>query len=162
MLGRTAPRFFLAATRSSRSPLLRSASAIGSTSFTRYVNSSAPSPPPAQPSPSSSATEVSPEESNPELETNATPVESHGFQNEPIVETSEEAREIISTQAPNRATTWARSQEVRANAMSGPRFEQTLMQTQVCLLNTPKLSLPRLSAMVATNSPFFNANGIPS
>ncbi|RDL38185.1 Uncharacterized protein BP5553_05618 [Venustampulla echinocandica] len=43
------------------------------------------------------------------------------------VDVGERARVM---QAPNRATTWARSQEPRAKAMSGPRFEQTIMEAQ--------------------------------
>jgi NADH dehydrogenase (ubiquinone) Fe-S protein 6 len=34
-------------------------------------------------------------------------------------------------QAPNRSATWSRSQNPRAKAMSGPRFEQTIMELQV-------------------------------
>jgi NADH dehydrogenase (ubiquinone) Fe-S protein 6 len=33
-------------------------------------------------------------------------------------------------QAPNRATTWASNQQPREQAMVGPRFEQTIMETQ--------------------------------
>jgi hypothetical protein len=35
-------------------------------------------------------------------------------------------------QAPNRAEVWSRSQQPRAAAMSGPRFEQTDFELQVC------------------------------
>lgn len=41
------------------------------------------------------------------------------------------AERIRSLQAPNRATTWAASQQPREQAMVGPRFEQTIMETQV-------------------------------
>lgn len=34
-------------------------------------------------------------------------------------------------QAPNRAEVWSRSQQPRASAMTGPRFEQTIMEYQV-------------------------------
>lgn len=37
-------------------------------------------------------------------------------------------------QAPNRATVWSRSQQERSKAMVGPRFEQTIMEEQVCCL----------------------------
>ncbi|CEJ59893.1 Putative NADH-ubiquinone oxidoreductase [Penicillium brasilianum] len=40
------------------------------------------------------------------------------------------AERIRSLQAPNRATTWAASQQPREQAMVGPRFEQTIMETQ--------------------------------
>lgn len=36
-------------------------------------------------------------------------------------------------QAPNRKEVWSRSQQPRELAMSGPRFEQTIMEYQVCL-----------------------------
>lgn len=165
MLGSAAPRFFLAATRSTRSSLLRSHSAISSTPFTRFHrnnsnnsssgSSSASSPPPSQQTSSASTTGVSPGQAHPALETNATPVDAHGFPNEPIVETSEEAREIMSSQAPNRTTTWAPSQEVRAKAMSGPRFEQTIMQTQVCPLS---LSAAKKTAPTTTTTTIIFSN----
>ena len=40
----------------------------------------------------------------------------------------EEQRQM---QAPNRAMTWSRNQQPRDVAMSGPRFEQTIMEHQV-------------------------------
>ncbi|KAF3396424.1 Lactobacillus shifted protein [Penicillium rolfsii] len=40
------------------------------------------------------------------------------------------AERIRSLQAPNRATTWAASQQPREQAMVGPRFEQTIMELQ--------------------------------
>ncbi|KAJ5688799.1 hypothetical protein N7462_003191 [Penicillium macrosclerotiorum] len=40
------------------------------------------------------------------------------------------AERIRSLQAPNRANTWAASQQPREEAMTGPRFEQTIMETQ--------------------------------
>lgn len=50
-------------------------------------------------------------------------------------EDSERQRQM---QAPNRAEVWSRSQESRERAMSGPRFEQTMMQFQVRGLSAPK------------------------
>ncbi|KAJ5737810.1 uncharacterized protein N7483_002935 [Penicillium malachiteum] len=38
--------------------------------------------------------------------------------------------QIRTLQAPNRSTTWAASQQPREEAMTGPRFEQTIMETQ--------------------------------
>ena len=35
-------------------------------------------------------------------------------------------------QAPNRATVWSRTQNAREVAMAGPRFEQTVLEAQVC------------------------------
>ena len=37
-------------------------------------------------------------------------------------------------QAPNREGIWSRSQKPRAEAMVGPRFEQTVMEDQVSFL----------------------------
>ncbi|CAP96365.1 hypothetical protein E8E15_004991 [Penicillium rubens] len=47
-----------------------------------------------------------------------------------IAEAPEVGERIRSMQAPNRATTWASSQQPREQAMVGPRFEQTIMETQ--------------------------------
>lgn len=49
-----------------------------------------------------------------------------------FVEDPAVGEQIRSLQAPNRATTWAASQQPREQAMTGPRFEQTIMETQVC------------------------------
>lgn len=48
-----------------------------------------------------------------------------------LQEAPEVGERIRSMQAPNRATTWAASQQPREKAMVGPRFEQTIMETQV-------------------------------
>ncbi|OJJ44005.1 hypothetical protein ASPZODRAFT_135437 [Penicilliopsis zonata CBS 506.65] len=50
--------------------------------------------------------------------------------NTPLAEVSEAAERSRELQAPNRANTWAASQRPRAEAMSGPRFEQTVMEMQ--------------------------------
>lgn len=63
-------------------------------------------------------------------ETNTVPTVAVG-QDAPLQETIEEAIKAVEMQAPNRATTWARSQQPRAVAMTGPRFEQTIMHLQV-------------------------------
>lgn len=55
-------------------------------------------------------------------------------------ETVEQAQKQLSMQAPNRATTWAKSQQERSKAMAGPRFEQTIIDFQVSQLN---MGLPR-------------------
>lgn len=65
--------------------------------------------------------------------TNVLPSSTTGAHDKPLVELSEEGEEKRVMQAPNRATTWSRSQQPRAKAMVGPRFEQTIMQDQVCL-----------------------------
>ena len=64
-------------------------------------------------------------------ETNATPVDAMGAWDQPLQEAPGHSREVLEQQAPNRKTTWARSQQDRAIAMTGPRFEQTMMEYQV-------------------------------
>lgn len=49
-----------------------------------------------------------------------------------ISEKVKDAEKLRVMQAPNRAGVWSRSQNPRAKAMSGPRFEQTIMEFQVC------------------------------
>ncbi|KAE8356691.1 zinc-finger domain-containing protein [Aspergillus coremiiformis] len=56
--------------------------------------------------------------------TNATPVDAPLREG---VEAGERSRQL---QAPNRARTWAASQQPREKAMTGPRFEQTDMEMQ--------------------------------
>jgi len=43
----------------------------------------------------------------------------------------EDAERRRQLQAPNRKEVWSRSQQPREVAMSGPRFEQTIMELQV-------------------------------
>ncbi|KAI9676008.1 MAG: hypothetical protein M1817_000751 [Caeruleum heppii] len=63
-------------------------------------------------------------------ETNATPTSSTGIHDAALQEFPEEAEERRVAQAPNRWTTWSRSQQPRRKAMVGPRFEQTIMEYQ--------------------------------
>ena len=49
-----------------------------------------------------------------------------------LQESVEKAEELRTMQAPNRRGIWSRSQRPRAEAMMGPRFEQTIMEDQVC------------------------------
>ncbi|KAJ9196648.1 hypothetical protein DTO164E3_6178 [Paecilomyces variotii] len=74
-------------------------------------------PTPRQPKPNVSAT-------------NATPVDSVGAWDAALQEEPEVGERSRQLQAPNRATTWARSQQPRAQAMTGPRFEQTIIELQ--------------------------------
>ncbi|CAL5871493.1 uncharacterized protein PFLUO_LOCUS5746 [Penicillium psychrofluorescens] len=62
--------------------------------------------------------------------TNATPVDSMGEADYSLQEDPEVGERIRSMQAPNRANTWAASQQPREKAMTGPRFEQTIMSAQ--------------------------------
>lgn len=48
-----------------------------------------------------------------------------------LVEKPAEAEQNRQLQAPNRGSTWAANQRPREEAMTGPRFEQTIMQLQV-------------------------------
>lgn len=64
-------------------------------------------------------------------ETNAVPTDSMGSWDASLQEDPAVAERIRSMQAPNRAGTWAASQQPREKAMVGPRFEQTIMQAQV-------------------------------
>jgi NADH dehydrogenase (ubiquinone) Fe-S protein 6 len=66
--------------------------------------------------------------------TNAMPISSIGSQDAALQETPEEGEEKRVMQAPNRAGIWSRSQQPRAKAMVGPRFEQTIMEDQVSKL----------------------------
>ncbi|KAF2455478.1 hypothetical protein BDY21DRAFT_395628 [Lineolata rhizophorae] len=62
--------------------------------------------------------------------TNAVPVSSAGASDEALVERPDEAEARRVAQAPNRREVWSRSQQPRAQAMVGPRFEQTVMKDQ--------------------------------
>lgn len=66
-------------------------------------------------------------------ETNALPVDAVGARDAPLQEMPEEGEKQRQMQAPNRAKIWSRSQQPRDKAMTGPRFEQTIMEYQVCL-----------------------------
>jgi NADH dehydrogenase (ubiquinone) Fe-S protein 6 len=62
--------------------------------------------------------------------TNELPIETP-HQDAPLQEYTEDGEKLRVMQAPNRAGIWSRSQNPRASAMSGPRFEQTIMEYQV-------------------------------
>ena len=63
--------------------------------------------------------------------TNETAVTASGAQDSSLQETAADAEKKRQLQAPNRAEIWSRSQMPRERAMSGPRFEQTIMELQV-------------------------------
>lgn len=63
--------------------------------------------------------------------TNETAVSSRGAYDHTLQETTQEAEKKRQMQAPNRAGVWSRNQMPRELAMSGPRFEQTIMEMQV-------------------------------
>lgn len=64
-------------------------------------------------------------------ETNETPISAMGLRDEPFQEMTEDSKKQREMQAPNRSEPWSRSQVPRERAMSGPRFEQTIMEYQV-------------------------------
>jgi NADH dehydrogenase (ubiquinone) Fe-S protein 6 len=70
-------------------------------------------------------------------ETNALPTSSEGSFDKVLQESPEEAEKMRVTQAPNYKGIWSRSQNPREVAMSGPRFEQSIMEDQVCPVNSP-------------------------
>ncbi|KAL2010772.1 hypothetical protein VTN00DRAFT_6579 [Thermoascus crustaceus] len=77
------------------------------------------------------ANDPSPQKPKPNVsETNAAPLESVGSWDAPLQEAPEFGERNRQLQAPNRATTWAKSQRPREEAMTGPRFEQTIMELQ--------------------------------
>ena len=70
------------------------------------------------------------------------PVSAEGVQSDALQESAQAAEERRAMQAPNRAEIWSRSQQPRERAMSGPRFEQTIMEWQVRLaISCAKLEL---------------------
>ncbi|KAL4904393.1 lactobacillus shifted protein [Aspergillus multicolor] len=89
-----------------------------STTIIRFENTMQPNDPtPRAPKPNVS-------------ETNATPVDSMGEWDASLQESTDAAERVRTMQAPNRVGTWAASQKPRPEAMSGPRFEQTIMHLQ--------------------------------
>lgn len=64
-------------------------------------------------------------------ETNETPISAMGLRDKPFQEMTEDSKKQREMQAPNRSEPWSRSQVPRERAMSGPRFEQTIMEYQV-------------------------------
>jgi len=61
--------------------------------------------------------------------TNELPIETP-HRDLPLQENAGDAEKLRMMQAPNRIGVWSRSQNPRAKAMSGPRFEQTIMEYQ--------------------------------
>lgn len=63
--------------------------------------------------------------------TNILPITSDGAFDASLQESVEDGGQQRAIQAPNRREVWSRSQATREVAMSGPRFEQTIMEMQV-------------------------------
>lgn len=57
-----------------------------------------------------------------------------GARDAPLQEMEADGEKKRELQAPNRSGVWSRNQLPREVAMTGPRFEQTIMDLQVCLL----------------------------
>ena len=66
-------------------------------------------------------------------ETNAMPTSSEGSFDKVLQESPAQAEKLRKQQAPNREGIWSRSQQPREVAMSGPRFEQSIIEDQVRL-----------------------------
>lgn len=64
-------------------------------------------------------------------DSNAVPISAMGLRDAPLQELPEDSEKQRQMQAPNRSEPWSRSQQPRERAMSGPRFEQTIMEYQV-------------------------------
>jgi NADH dehydrogenase (ubiquinone) Fe-S protein 6 len=64
-------------------------------------------------------------------ESNAVELDAGGARDAPLQELPEDGEKRRQMQAPNRSTIWSPSQQPREKAMSGPRFEQTIMEWQV-------------------------------
>lgn len=65
-------------------------------------------------------------------ETNAVPTSSEGSFDKVLQEDVADAERMRTQQAPNYKGIWSRSQQPREVAMSGPRFEQSIIEDQVC------------------------------
>jgi NADH dehydrogenase (ubiquinone) Fe-S protein 6 len=61
---------------------------------------------------------------------NEPPIETQ-HRDAPLQEYADDAEKLRVIQAPNRAGIWSRNQNPRAKAMTGPRFEQTIIEYQV-------------------------------
>ena len=66
-------------------------------------------------------------------DSNAVPISPQGLRDSdrPLQEMPRDSERQRVMQAPNRKGVWSRSQQPRERAMSGPRFEQTIMEYQV-------------------------------
>jgi NADH dehydrogenase (ubiquinone) Fe-S protein 6 len=73
--------------------------------------------------------------------TNELPIETP-HRDKALQENAKEAEKLRVMQAPNRAGVWSQSQNPRARAMSGPRFEQTIIDLQVRCFSIEDVSCP--------------------
>lgn len=78
------------------------------------------------------ANDPNPRKETPNIsKTNEVAVDSMGSSDRSLQESQEAGETQRQLQAPNRSGVWSRSQMPRELAMTGPRFEQTIMETQV-------------------------------
>ncbi len=87
--------------------------------------------------------------------TNETGVTAFGAHDGRLVESAEEGERQRQLQAPNRKGIWSRSQQPRDRAMTGPRFEQTIIEHQVRQHILPR-HLPRLTSRSHNPTPRSN------
>lgn len=78
--------------------------------------------------------------------TNEIAVDAYGAQDKPLQESQADAERQRQLQAPNRSGIWSRNQQERSVAMSGPRFEQTIMETQVIQVSCVRRSASNICA----------------
>ena len=116
------PTMLRPALRSTRLPLLR---LFPHTRLYSTADKTSDRVPTNDPNPRAPAPNVS--------SSNATPIDPMGLRDSdrPLQEVPEDGEKQRTMQAPNRAEPWSRSQQPRDRAMSGPRFEQTIMEYQV-------------------------------
>ena len=90
--------------------------------------------------------------------TNVVPVDAVGARDARLQEAPEEGERQRQLQSPNRAERWSRSQEAREKAMTGPRFEQTIMEFQVSHYSSAPYRALRSIAPADIHGFFFSLN----
>lgn len=78
-------------------------------------------------------------------ETNAVATSSEGSFDKVLQESVVKGEELRTKQAPNYEGIWSTSQQPRAVAMQGPRFEQTIMEDQVCEIQNTEFQMCGIS-----------------
>jgi NADH dehydrogenase (ubiquinone) Fe-S protein 6 len=84
--------------------------------------------------------------------TNETGVTAFGAQDGALQESAAEGERQRQLQAPNRGKIWSRSQQPRERAMTGPRFEQTIIEYQVSRTSLSRCAY-HLEQEISTNEP---------
>lgn len=83
------------------------------------------------------ANDPSPQTQTPNVsKTDEFAIDPMGARDKPLQEYQKEGEQKRELQAPNRAGVWSRSQMPRDLAMTGPRFEQTIIEAQVRMVMT--------------------------